>query len=65
MLHIILKFVSLLLKIYMLYMFIEVFWAKESVFEDFRSLGVVMITKLVTKWWSQVVTGFKPYDMSI
>jgi len=45
------------LTLYILYMFIGVFWVKESIFEIFRSLGAVMTTQVVIKWWSQLVIG--------
>ena len=38
----------------MQYVYLQVFWVKESIFEVFRSLEAVMTTKVVIKWWSQV-----------
>ena len=51
---------------YILYMFIGVFWVKESVFEVFRTLGAVMTPQVVIQWWWQgVKTRLKPCDMYI
>ena len=53
----------------MRYVYLQVFWVNESIFEVFSSLGAVMTTQAVIKWWSQVViegqTRLKPCNMSI
>ena len=45
------------LNMYILYIFLMVFWIKESVLEVFRTLGVVMTTQVVIQWRSEVVIG--------